>query len=127
MDFSDIFRIVNLAVGVGMVLGGVGQFFELGVKTIIIGIFAIVFGLTTELLEFQIPPVASKYASFMFSFVGLYFFLGMVIVGEHWYQFVPGGIVALVGVGYIALEFIPSIEPPANMRDADAGWGAEQV
>nr|OQO23195.1 hypothetical protein B0A51_06261 [Rachicladosporium sp. CCFEE 5018] len=99
-------------------------------KTIIIGIFAIVFGLTTALLEFQIPPVASKYASFMFSFVGrgvFYFFLGMVIVGEHWYQFVPGGIVALVGVGHIALEFIPSIEPPANMRDADAGWGAEQV
>jgi len=56
---------------------------------------------------------------------------------------------------YIALEFVPSIEPPANMRygldfpqaklrkaggwmacdtsadyntrDADAGWGAEQV
>jgi hypothetical protein len=32
-----------------------------------------------------------------------------------------------VGLAYIVLEFIPSIEPPANMRDADAGWGQEQV
>jgi hypothetical protein len=34
----------------------------------------------------------------------------------------------LVGAAYVVLEFVPSIEPPANMRDAaDAGWGAEQV
>jgi hypothetical protein len=49
------------------------------------------------------------------------------MMGDPWYQYVPGGIIALVGVGYVVLEFIPSIEPPANMRDADAGWGAEQV
>jgi hypothetical protein len=67
------------------------------------------------------------------------------MLGENWYRYVPGAIVALVGVGYGALEFIPSIEPPANMRfvrrrlpscdraknmsrdAADAGWGAEQV
>jgi hypothetical protein len=35
--------------------------------------------------------------------------------------------VGLIGVAYVVLEFIPSIEPPANMREADAGWGAEQV
>jgi hypothetical protein len=40
---------------------------------------------------------------------------------------VCGSVVGLVGVAYAALEFIPSIEPPANMREADAGWGAEQV
>jgi hypothetical protein len=49
------------------------------------------------------------------------------MMGNDWYQYVPGGIIALIGVGYVVLEFIPSIEPPANMRDADAGWGAEQV
>lgn len=48
-------------------------------------------------------------------------------MGDHWWKYVAGGIVAAVGVAYIALEFVPSIEPPANMRDADAGWGAEQV
>ena len=38
-----------------------------------------------------------------------------------------GSIVGLVGVAYSVLEFMPQIEPPANMREADAGWGAEQV
>jgi hypothetical protein len=40
------------------------------------------------------------------------------MLGPSWYHWVPGLIVALVGVGYGALEFIPSIEPPANMRFA---------
>lgn len=40
---------------------------------------------------------------------------------------VAGGAVGLVGVSYVALEYVPAIEPPLNMREADAGWGAEQV
>jgi hypothetical protein len=83
----------------------------------------------------------------MFSFLGrgiFYIFIGSVIVGENWFRIVPGTIVGLIGIGYSVLEYIPSIEPPANMRfvptrlgcsshtdddrsDADAGWGAEQV
>ncbi|KAM0716969.1 hypothetical protein Q7P37_006821 [Cladosporium fusiforme] len=131
MDFSDAFRIVNLATGVLLVLGGISQFFSgIAVKTIVVGIYGIIFGGATALLEFQIPPQVAKYASFMFSFIGrgaFYFFLGCVLLGEHWYNYVPAAIVALIGLVYIALEFVPSIEPPANMRDADAGWGAEQV
>lgn len=42
-------------------------------------------------------------------------------------RYVAGAIIMLVGCAYIALEFIPSIEPPQNMREADGGWGAEQV
>jgi len=131
MDFSDIFRIVNLATGVLMVLGGVGQIIAgIGIKTIVICIYMIIFGASTALLEFQIPPQVSRYASFMFSFLGrglFYLFIGCVALGEKWYQWVPGTLIAIVGLGYAVLEFIPSIEPPANMRDADAGWGAEQV
>jgi hypothetical protein len=55
----------------------------------------------------------------MFSFLGrgiFYIFIGSVIVGERWFRIVPGTIVGIIGVGYAALEFIPSIEPPANMR-----------
>jgi hypothetical protein len=83
------------------------------------------------LLEFQIPPQVSRYASFLFSFLGrgiFYIFIGSVILdsGSVW-KIIWGSIVGLVGVGYAALEFVPSIEPPANMREADAGWGAEQV
>jgi hypothetical protein len=48
-------------------------------------------------------------------------------MGDNWWKYLAGGLIALSGVGYIGLEFVPSIEPPANMRDADAGWGAEQV
>jgi hypothetical protein len=46
----------------------------------------------------------------------VYIFIGSVIVGEKWFRIVPGTIVGLIGIGYAALEFIPSIEPPANMR-----------
>jgi hypothetical protein len=42
-------------------------------------------------------------------------------------RIIAGSIVGIIGVGYCALEFAPQIEPPSNMRDADAGWGAEQV
>lgn len=55
----------------------------------------------------------------MFSFLGrgiFYVFIGSVIVGERWFRIVPGTIVGIVGLGYAVLEYIPSIEPPANMR-----------
>jgi len=130
MDFSDAFRIVNLAAAVLMVLGGVANFFPLGIQSIIIGCYCIIFGIATGLLEFQIPPQVARYASFMFSFIGrgvFYLFIGCVMIGAKWYHIAPGVITAVIGIAYIALEFVPSIEPPANMRDADAGWGAEQV
>ncbi|KAK8079972.1 COPI associated protein [Apiospora hydei] len=130
MDFSDSFRIVNLVVAAVMILGGIVQFFNFGVQTLIIGIYEIIFGAAVALLEFQIPPQVSRYASFMFSFIGrgvFYIFMGSILLSSDWFRGLAGSIVAFVGVAYCALEFIPSIEPPANMREADAGWGAEQV
>lgn len=84
----------------------------------------------TGLLEFQIPPQVSRYASFLFSFIGrgaFYIFVGSILLHDGVLRIIAGSIVGLVGVCYVVLEFIPSIEPPANMREADAGWGAEQV
>lgn len=130
MDFSDIFRMVNFAVAVLMVLGGISKFFPFSFNDIILGVYLIIFGLSTALLEFQIPQQVARYASFMFSFLGrgiFYIFIGSVTAGPKWYQYVPGTIIGVIGIGYVVLEYIPSIEPPANMRDADAGWGAEQV
>ncbi|KAI1802836.1 COPI associated [Daldinia bambusicola] len=153
MDFSDSFRIVNLAVGVIMVLGGISQFFNLGLyvplpqsplpsphpslnrpprnsQSIIIGAYVLIFGLAVALLEFQIPPQVSRYASFMFSFLGrglFYVFVGSLLLNHGVLRVVAGSAVAAVGLAYVALEFVPSVEPPANMREADAGWGAEQV
>ncbi|EMD70051.1 hypothetical protein COCSADRAFT_77609 [Bipolaris sorokiniana ND90Pr] len=133
MDFSDIFRMVNFAVAVFVVLGGIAKLFPFNdFSHIILGVYLIIFGLGTALLEFQIPQQVARYASFMFSFLGrgiFYIFIGSVVVGDGWYRIIPGTIVGFIGVAYAALEFVPSIEPPANMRDADAGagWGAEQV
>ena len=73
----------------------------------------------TGLLEFQIPPQIARYASFMFSFLGrgiFYLFVGCIIMGDNWWKYTAGSIVALVGIAYVGLEFVPSIEPPANMR-----------
>ncbi|KAI8633426.1 COPI associated protein-domain-containing protein [Xylariaceae sp. FL1651] len=124
-------RIVNLVVGVAMILGGIASFFDLeghAVQSIVVGAYAIIFGAFVGFLEFQIPPQVSRYASFMFSFIGrgvFYIFVGSILFSGYWTHFVPGAIIGLTGVGYVALEFVPSIEPPVNMREADQGWGAE--
>uniref|UniRef100_A0A8H7NNE3 Golgi apparatus membrane protein TVP15 n=1 Tax=Bionectria ochroleuca TaxID=29856 RepID=A0A8H7NNE3_BIOOC len=126
MELSDIFRIVNLAVGGLTVVGGVFHFSG----AIILAIYMIVFGLSIALLEFQIPAQVSHYAPFLFSFAGrgvFYLLLSGLLLGGGIIGTIAGIIVGVVGVGYIALEFIPSIEPPSNMREADGGWGAEQV
>ncbi|KAK3318647.1 COPI associated protein-domain-containing protein [Apodospora peruviana] len=94
-------------------------------QPVIVGCYVIIFG-----LEFQIPPQVSRYASFLFSFLGrgiFYIFVGCIILSGPVLKIIAGSIVGLIGVAYVVLEFIPSIEPPANMREADAGWGAEQV
>jgi hypothetical protein len=57
----------------------------------------------------------------------VYIFIGSILLGSDWYNYVPGTIIAIFGVAYVVCEFIPSIEPPANMREVDQGWGAEQV
>lgn len=42
--------------------------------------------------------------------------MGCILLGSSWYQYIPASILALIGLVYAALEFVPSIEPPANMR-----------
>jgi hypothetical protein len=75
--------------------------------------------IATALLEFQIPPQISRYASFLFSFLGrgvFYIFVGSILL-DHWtINKVFGTVVGVVGIAYCVLEFVPSIEPPANMR-----------
>ncbi|PHH80991.1 hypothetical protein CDD82_1410 [Ophiocordyceps australis] len=131
MELADMFRLVNLVVGAIVILGGVGHIFGFKLQSIVVGAYMIVFGLSIALLEFQIPPQISRYASFLFSFLGrgaFYIFLGCLLLGDMILQNIAGGIVGIIGVAYVLLEFIPSIEPPSNMREADvAGWGAEQV
>jgi hypothetical protein len=42
--------------------------------------------------------------------------VGSIIVSDSWWKATAGTLVGLVGLGYVALEYVPSIEPPANMR-----------
>jgi hypothetical protein len=46
----------------------------------------------------------------------VYLFIGAIGMNESWWNIVPGSLIMFVGVAYIALEFVPQIEPPANMR-----------
>ncbi|CAC9889792.1 unnamed protein product [Aureobasidium pullulans] len=117
-------RIVNLATGALMVLGGISQFWpHVSVQSTICAVYIILFGLANALL-------VARYASFMFSFIGrgvFYIFVGGLCFSDNILKYLVGGVIILVGIAYVVLEYVPSIEPPANMRDADAGWGAEQV
>lgn len=57
----------------------------------------------------------------------VYIFVGSLLLHDGVLRYIAGSLVGFIGLGYLALEFIPSIEPPSNMREADQGWGAEQV
>lgn len=80
----------------------------------------------------------------------VYIFVGSILLDVHTLDIVFGSIIGIIGLAYAVLEFVPSIEPPQNMRyvdhfspenrrnkltalfflcnrEADAGWGAEQV
>lgn len=57
----------------------------------------------------------------------VYIFVGSILLHDSTLRIIDGSLIGLIGVAYVALEFIPSIEPPSNMREADQGWGAEQV
>jgi len=112
------------------VAGGIVHLWGFHFTQIIISAYIIIFGLSIALLEFQIPPQVGRYASFLFSFLGrgvFYIFIGSIIVNDNLATKIIGAVIGLVGIAYVVLEFVPSIEPPANMREADGGWGAEQV
>jgi len=128
MESTNIFRWVNLFVAGLMVFGGILQFFPMSIHSSIIGAYVCVFGATVGLLEYQIPPAANRYGSFLFSFLGrgiFYIFIGSIIIHGFKLTYLAGGLIMLIGAAYAALEFVPSIEPPESMNDNR--WDAEQV
>lgn len=109
--------------------------------------FELIPHLATLLLEFQIPPAISRWTPFLFSFLGrgicewdditvdifklmglsVYIFVGSIILHSGVTLIAAGSVIMIVGAAYVVLEFVPSIEPPQNMRDASGEWGAEQI
>ena len=57
----------------------------------------------------------------------VYIFVGVLMYDGDTLKYVDGTLIVLIGIAYVVLEFMPSVEPPSNMRENDAGWGAEQV
>ncbi|KAI4764297.1 hypothetical protein E4T52_03616 [Aureobasidium sp. EXF-3400] len=144
MDFSDILWVEAYAIDV--LGGVSQFWPEVSVRGTICAIYIILFGLGNALLGWRhplyharlIPPQVARYASFMFSFIGrgvctiqellnlamawaneygtVYIFIGGLCFSGHWTKYIIGGIIILVGITYVALEYVPSIEPPANMR-----------
>ena len=70
-------------------------------------------------------PQGAKVAST--NLMAVYIFMGTLCFEQFTILYISGSIIVFSGIVYAALEFVPSIEPPSNMRDADAGWGAEEV
>ena len=57
----------------------------------------------------------------------VYIFVGSLLLHDAVLRYIAGSVVGFIGLAYVVLEFTPSIKPPANMREADQTWGAEQV
>jgi len=126
MDLTDAFRFANLGVGALMLIGGIMTFWT---NFPLVAIFIILFAGATAALEFMIPPQLVRYCSFYFSFIGrgiFYIFIASIMMHDK-IGTICGMGTGIVGLVYAALEFVPSIEAPANMREADGGWGAEGV
>ena len=52
----------------------------------------------------------------------VYIFAGSILLDGNFFRYTIGSVIGLIGVAYVALEFVPSIEPPQNMRDANEGY-----
>lgn len=46
----------------------------------------------------------------------VYIFVGSILLHDHVLRIIAGSIVGITGIVYVVLEYIPSIEPPQNMR-----------
>ncbi|GMM38992.1 Tvp15 protein [Saccharomycopsis crataegensis] len=117
-DFSNAFKIANFAVGALSVLCGISQLLS-GFQDFFLGLFVIFFGAGIIFLEIRVPQEVYNYASFLFSFIGrgiFYLLIGIIVSHDHILRVFPGFLISFVGIGYCALQFVPNILPPENMR-----------
>lgn len=140
-NLDNVFKILNGATAFIVVMTG---FIELlaGFAFFIQGSFLLLFGSVIAALEITdtITPLARRYGSFLFSFLGrgvFYVFLSSLVFSRSVRQpsraqviiensvilatrtncnqalsIICGGLLMLLGFAYIALAFVPSINPP---------------
>ncbi|OXC69192.1 hypothetical protein AYX13_02136 [Cryptococcus neoformans] len=121
---AELFRIVNMVVGGFAIVGGVGSLIKHHFSSIIIGIYEIVIGAVIIFLEVRPPSeehkaIIQKYASFMHSFLGrgvFYLLLGVLMLNYYTLLYICGTVVGVVGLAFIALQFVRVVNAPSTMR-----------
>ncbi|CDS11819.1 hypothetical protein LRAMOSA11463 [Lichtheimia ramosa] len=119
INHSLVFRIINIIVACFMVIGGVCVILTGGFPQFIRGIYCIVFGVMVFVFEFRLPSIITQHVSYMFSFLGrglFYIFIGCIILNYIPLAIASGVIVAVCGVAFCILQFVPGVEPPSNMK-----------
>lgn len=127
-----MFSAINLGVGGIFVLSGFIKLFSFSFVNALLALFIIVFGLGTIGLEKEIPPIAIKYGSFMFSFLGrgfFYAFMGTLLFSYSGFTSFLGFLVLLAGIAYCGANYVAGLQDyaPRSMRDNDWDDNVDEV
>jgi len=136
---SAVFTVANTLAGGLLLGGGIAHLIYHSFSSIIIGIYAVVFGIFVLLLEWW--PVAPqqhstlyRHASFFYSFFGrgiFYGLFGVLLLDHYVVAYVFGGILLFEGVIFLILQFLNIYEVPSSMRppttdpEAQPVWNAD--
>ncbi|KAI7828079.1 COPI associated protein-domain-containing protein [Gamsiella multidivaricata] len=121
---ASLFRLLNVIVAILLVLGGIVLFVDIGSwNSGILGVFIVIFGLLTFLLEFSIPESIVYNMGFMFSLLGrgiFYVCMGVLCLSWRWFNILVGCFVMLTGLLYIAMHFSGATPSPSMSADPNA-------
>jgi len=134
-----VFKAANGLAGALLLGGGIAHLVYHSFASIIIGIYAILFGLIVAVLEFYPLPderhaVLYRHVSFFYSFVGrgiFYLLFGVLLLDHYVVAYVFGAILGFEGLVFCALQLVPiyelppSMHPPITDSDAQPVWNAD--
>ncbi|KAF9181350.1 Late Golgi vesicles protein [Haplosporangium sp. Z 767] len=117
-----------------IILGGILLFVQIGSwNSGILGVFVVIFGLLTFILEFTIPESIVYNMGFMFSMLGrgiFYVCVGLLCLSWNWFNILVGCIIMVIGLFYVAMHFkgatpSPSMSAvPDTSSNVNAGYGS---
>lgn len=115
------FKVANLTIGSMALLSSLSQltYIVYNFNTFLLALYAIPLSVFIIVLEFQVPPFLYKFCSFYFSFLGrglFYILLSFLINTGGVFKMLVTMVTFLMGLIYVAFEFLPQIEEPANFR-----------
>ncbi|EJT96556.1 COPI associated [Dacryopinax primogenitus] len=136
---SVAFKVANTLAAALLLGGGITHLIYHSFTSIIVGIYAVIFGILVALLEWY--PVGAerhhvlyRHASFFYSFIGrgiFYALFGVLLLDHFTVAYVFGGFLIFVGIIFFVLQFVPiydippSMQPPSSAEDAQPVWNAD--